>query len=151
MTSNLSEHCNLVELAEGELRTPVLAGDGRDVGEVVARAHEEGLSAVLEAGGDADEVRAPLSRADLEAVLTYCGEQRCADDGVTCKGCRLRAVRQGFETVDDFVAGFETITVRDSGTILPGHGQGHAAVPNLGWLMKHWSGEEYWYWARRVL
>jgi tRNA/rRNA methyltransferase len=89
--------------------------------------------------------------ATIEPVLTYCAEQRCKLDDATCPGCRLRSERLGLKTFDDFVAHHALITFEGSALRLPGAGKDRLHAESLEHLAKTWAGEEYWFWARRVL
>ena len=92
-----------------------------------------------------------LDRETLEPVLTYCAELRCEADAVTCPGCKRRTEAQGITTLDDFIAQHEEIVVGDGSVRLKGSGTGRLTTPALAALEKTWSGENYWFWARRVL
>jgi tRNA/rRNA methyltransferase len=92
-----------------------------------------------------------LDRETLEPVLTYCAELRCEADALTCPGCKRRTEAQGITTLDDFIAQHEEIIVGDGSVRLKGSGTGRLATPALAALEKTWSGENYWFWARRVL
>ena len=115
--------------------------------QIVHLAHEDGVDAAL----SADQGFAPLARADLESLLIYCAERRCEDAGVTCPGCRLRTVRDGLESLDDYARRFGEISTDAGLTISGGNGTAHPQVASLDHLAKSWAGEEYWFWARRVL
>ena len=43
------------------------------------------------------------------------------------------------------------LSARDTGVRLTGKGEGTLQVDSLDQLAKSWAGEEYWFWARRVL
>ncbi|HEX5666048.1 MAG TPA: RNA methyltransferase [Hyphomicrobium sp.] len=92
-----------------------------------------------------------LDRETLEPVLTYCAELRCEADAVTCPGCKRRTEAQGITTLDDFIAQHEEIIVGDGSVRLKGSGTGRLTTPALAALEKTWSGENFWFWARRVL
>ena len=132
-----------VALADGE---PRLSGSGIAVSQVVHACHERtidvGLSELAVQG---------LTRATLEAPLTYCAELRCEADSVTCPGCKRRTEAQGIRTLDDFIARHGEIVVGDGAVRLLGQGTGTLTTPALATLEKTWSGENYWFWARRVL
>ncbi len=87
----------------------------------------------------------------LETILTYCAEQRCANVDATCPGCRLDTQKAGIANIDDFVRRFARLDFTDSGLEIAAGGNAHGQVPSLTWLMRNWAGEEYWFWARRVL
>jgi len=125
---------------------PRIAGTDLPVAALIERCHQKTLDAGL-----AELATAGLDRAALEQILTYCAEQRCRDAAATCPGCRLRAERLGLKTFDDFVAQFAEITFAGSAIRLPGSGRGTFEAESLEQLAKTWAGEEYWYWARRLL
>jgi tRNA/rRNA methyltransferase len=125
---------------------PIVAGTGLPVAAVVHACHEKSIDVGL-----AEMAPPSLDRAALEAILTYCAEQRCVADQATCPGCRHRTFRLGLKTFDDFVAPYAEVVARDSGVRLKGAGAGTLEVDSLERLAKTWAGEEYWFWARRVL
>lgn len=129
-----------------EGRWPELAGTGLPVARIVHACHErsidEGLQSLAIPG---------LDRATLEPVLTYCAELRCEDDRATCAGCKRRTEAQGLATLDDFVAAQKEIIVGDGRVRLVGQGEATLTTPALAALERTWSGENYWFWARRVL
>jgi tRNA/rRNA methyltransferase len=92
-----------------------------------------------------------LDRETLDPVLTYCAELRCEADDVTCPGCKRRTDAQGITSLDDFIARHEEIVVGNGAVRLKGSGTGRLTTPALAALEKTWSGENYWFWARRVL
>lgn len=136
-----------ITIAEGpEGPVPRLAATGQPVAAIVHACHEktidEGLAALAIPG---------LDRASLEPVLTYCAELRCEAAKATCPGCKLRTEAQGIDSLDTFIARHEEIVVGDGAVRLKGSGTGRLATPALAALEKTWSGENYWFWARRVL
>lgn len=131
-----------IEVRSAPRRVPFAAGTGREVASLVSDAHEAGVEAV---------VPALASREAFERVLTYCAEQRCVDDRATCAGCRLRTQADGITTLDGFIAQQGAVEVAANGVCLKGEGSARVTVDSLDWLARHWSGEEYWYWSRRVL
>lgn len=127
-------------------REPVLAGTDRPVAGIVHALHETTIDVGLE------RLAIPgLTRETLEPLLTYCAEQRCAASGATCPGCGRRTDQDGLSSLDAFVAAHAEITVADGGVRLEGQGKRRLAVPSLEVLQRTWAGEEYWFWARRVL
>ncbi len=115
--------------------------------DIVHRAHEDGIDSVLGAGTPAN-----LTRDNLEQALIYCAERRCEADDAACPGCRLATQRAGITTLDDHCRRFNEIIAEDTGLrISGGHGQTSATVPSLDHLARTFMGEEYWFWARRVL
>ena len=139
-----AQHTLIAVVGEGDARTPMLTDRGVPVGRIVADAHEQAVSV-------ASESFAGLDRAALEAILTYCAERRCEADDATCPGCRLRTQKLGIQSFDAFVARQGQIDLADTGIRLSGQGTELLSAPSLEHLAKTWAGEEYWFWARRVL
>ncbi|MBO0765297.1 MAG: RNA methyltransferase [Hyphomicrobiaceae bacterium] len=134
---------DLVSVGQGE---PRVAGSGLPVAAVVHACHEKTLKVALR------ELNVPwLDAGTIEPVLTYCAEQRCKADNATCPGCRLRTEKLGLRTFDEFVSSHAEITFEDSALYLSGTGTGWLKARSLEHLAKTWAGEEYWFWARRVL
>jgi tRNA/rRNA methyltransferase len=125
---------------------PVIGPQGVPVAEVVHACHEKTIDEGLLQLGVAG-----LDRASLEPVLTYCAELRCEADHATCPGCKRRTETKGLHTLDDFIRSHAEIVVGDGAVRLVGEGQGTLHTPALAALEKTWSGENYWFWARRVL
>ena len=92
-----------------------------------------------------------LERASLEPILTYCAERRCVADDATCPGCRREMEKLGIVTFEDFVARHGEITFENSPVRVCGTGSAPLTAPSLEQLVRTWAGEEYWYWARRVI
>lgn len=132
-----------IEILDSE---PRLAGDGRPVSAIVHACHERTIDVALAELGIAG-----LDRASLEPVLTYCAELACEADGASCPGCKRRTETQGIASLDDFIARHREIVVGDGRVRLTGQGEETATTPALEALAKTWSGENYWFWARRVL
>jgi tRNA/rRNA methyltransferase len=126
--------------------TPMLAGSDLPVAAIVHACHvetiDQGLAKLSQPG---------LDRTTLEPVLTYCAELRCEADGVTCPGCKRRTEALGIGSLDEFIARHEEIVIGDGRVRLRGQGSGTLAVPEIAALEKTWGGENYWFWARRVL
>jgi tRNA/rRNA methyltransferase len=57
----------------------------------------------------------------------------------------------GIRSLDDFVNRHAEVRFTGSAVRLTGTGHGTANAENLEVLSKTWAGEEYWFWARRVL
>ncbi|MDZ4842253.1 MAG: RNA methyltransferase [Hyphomicrobium aestuarii] len=127
-----------------ECRVPVVGHT--PVAEIVRTCHErmvdDGLASLAIPG---------LDRSTLEPVLTYCAEMACAADGATCPGCRRRAESRGVANLDAFIAQHAEIVVAQGAVRLTGPGDRRLTVASLDDLAKSWAGEEYWFWARRVL
>src|SRR5262249_56045813 len=77
--------------------------------------------------------------------------RRCKSEDATCPGCRLRTEQLGLQTLDDFIASHAKIEFTASALSLRGRGTQTMTAPSLEHLAKTWAGEEYWFWARRVL
>lgn len=92
-----------------------------------------------------------LSRDTLEPVLTYCAELRCEEAGVSCPGCKRRTDTEGIRSLEEFIARQKEVIVGDGEIRLLGQGTDTIRTPALAALEKTWSGENYWFWARRVL
>lgn len=135
----------VVDEREG-VSVPVIPAIGVPVSNVVHEAHERTISAALERWAPQG-----LDKANLEPILVYCAEQRCQGAAATCPGCRLRTDQQGLKSLDDVVALYAEVVATDTGVTLQGRGQGRLETPSLDVLAKSWAGEEYWFWARRVL
>lgn len=144
MTVEMKEDNAVVVVGEGGARTPVLPAGAIPVSRIVADAHEQAVSSAADGF-------AGLSLAALEAVLTYCAERRCEADNATCPGCRLRAQRLGIQSLDEFVARHAEIRVAERDIRVLGPGTEVSTVASLEQLARTWAGEEYWFWARRVI
>lgn len=130
---------------EGQ-RQPELVAANIAISEVVHACHQRSVAdalAMLAVPG--------LDRETLEPLLSYCAELRCEADAATCPGCKKRSEALGLETLDDFVAAHAEIVVGDGRVRLHGQGLGSHATPCLETLARTWSGENYWFWARRVI
>jgi tRNA/rRNA methyltransferase len=137
-----------VAIAADREPCPVRAADGRPVADIVAAAHEHGVDVAMRAGPDG----MPAMRSEeLEALLVYCAKQRCVDQDVSCPGCRHRTRQQKIGDLDDFVRRHREVRIAAGGIVLEGHGDDVVDARSLDWLAHNWSGEEYWFWARRVL
>ncbi len=146
MTVSVAPDLAVKPIADAGHRAPVVDRVGLPVARIVESAHEQGIAAALEHWKPQG-----LDQANLEPILTYCAEQRCKSDDATCPGCRLRTEALGLRTFDDFVASHAEITFRQSPLRIPGSGSGTLTADSLEALAKTWAGEEYWFWARRVL
>jgi tRNA/rRNA methyltransferase len=135
-----------ITIADDGERTPLVAGHAIPVATLVHACHEKAIGDGLASLG-ADG----LDRSALEAILVYCAELRCEADAATCPGCKRRTEAQGLATLDDFIAAHREIVVGDGRVRLLGQGTLEASTPALAALEKTWSGENYWFWARRVL
>jgi tRNA/rRNA methyltransferase len=125
---------------------PTVVGGGLAVAAIVHACHEKTIDVGLA------ELAIPgLDRTSLEPILTYCAERRCEADEATCPGCRLRMEKLGIKTLDELVARHAEITFEDSPVRLRGTGTDTLTAPSLEHLAKTWAGEEYWFWARRVI
>lgn len=125
---------------------PKLGRDGPSVGRVVHACHQATIDQGLET------LAVPgLDRDTLEPVLQYCAELRCIDARATCPGCKRETEVAGLETLDQFVQSKHEIVVGDGALRIQGQGTGTVTTPCLESLAKQWSGENYWFWARRVI
>jgi tRNA/rRNA methyltransferase len=130
---------------DGE-REPRLTGTDVCVAQIVHACHEgtidQGLRQLAMPG---------LDRSTLEPVLTYCAELRCEAAGATCSGCTRRMQTRRIDSLDAFVASHREIIVAGGAVRLAGPGRATASVTSLEELARSWGGENYWFWARRVL
>ncbi len=132
-----------IDIATAE---PLAGPSGPPLATIVHQCHERTIDIALV------ELALPgLDRTSLEHLLTYCAELACEADGVTCRGCKRRTEALGIATLDDFIAQHEEIVVGDGRVRLKGQGKGRLTTPGLQALEKTWAGENYWFWARRVL
>ncbi len=127
-------------------RVPCLAGGRLTVADVVYACHEMTIDVAL-----AHLAEPGLDRDTLEPVLTYCAEERCRASAASCPGCRHRREAEGIATFDAFIARHREIIVGDGAVRVSGPGDRVESVAALEALAQSWSGEKYWYWARRVL
>jgi tRNA/rRNA methyltransferase len=125
---------------------PVVPALGAPVAAIVHEAHERTIAVALERWAPNG-----LDKGNLEPILVYCAEQRCQAAAATCPGCRLRTDQQGLKSLDDVVGQYAEVVATDTGVALQGKGRGRLETPSLDTLAKSWAGEEYWFWARRVL
>jgi len=125
---------------------PVLGPRDTRVGEVVHACHSVSIDQGLETLGVPG-----LTRLTLEPVLQYCAGLKCIEEQVTCPGCKRRTETQGIETLDQFILSKKEIVVGDGRVRLKGEGIETITTPCLESLAKQWSGENYWFWARRVI
>lgn len=133
-------------VAEGPYQVPVVGEHATPLARIVHACHERTID-----DGLAELAIPGLDRDTLEGVLTYCAEERCVADAASCEGCRRRTQLDGLDSLDQFVAAHKEIIVGDGATRLSGQGTRTLAVESLETLTRTWSGEKYWYWARRVL
>jgi tRNA/rRNA methyltransferase len=135
----------VVEGSDG-WRVPRLAGSSVAVADLVRACHEMTIDAAL-----AHLAVPGLDRKSLEPVLTYCAEERCVADNASCLGCRRRTEAEGIANLDEFIARHREIIIGDGTVRISGGGERIERVDALETLTQSWSGEKYWYWARRVL
>jgi tRNA/rRNA methyltransferase len=137
---------NIVLTQTDGVTEPQVAGSGQAVSAVIHACHaatiDQGLAALAIPG---------LTRDTLDPVLQYCAALRCIPDNVSCPGCKRRTELQGIETLDQFILQYKEIVVGDGAIRLQGQGTETATTPCLETLAKQWSGENYWFWARRVI
>jgi tRNA/rRNA methyltransferase len=141
-----TENETAVDVRVGPRGEPVLGPRDTRVAEVVHACHsvsiDQGLEALAIPG---------LTRQTLEPVLQYCAGLKCIEDHVTCPGCKRRTEAQGLETLDQFILSKKEVVVGDGRVRLKGEGAETVKTPCLESLVKQWSGENYWFWARRVI
>jgi tRNA/rRNA methyltransferase len=146
MTADPTPETDIQIATEPGARVPMVASLTMPVARLVHACHEktidDGLSALGAPGFD---------RSALERILTYCAELRCESDAATCPGCKRRTEVQGLDTLDDYVAHHREIVVGDGSVRLLGRGTETLHTPAIAVLEKTWSGENYWFWARRLL
>jgi tRNA/rRNA methyltransferase len=134
-----------VNFVDGQA-VPMLADSSAAVGAIVHACHaqtiDQGLASLSLPG---------LTRDTLDPVLQYCAEVRCVADNASCPGCKRRTEMLGLETLDQFILRHKEIIVGDGAIRLQGQGTVTATTPCLETLAKQWSGENYWFWARRVI
>ncbi len=127
-------------------RVPCVPALGVAVSALVHEAHERTIDQALQrwqAQG--------LDKERLEPIVVYCAEQRCQAETATCPGCRLRTEAQGVKSLDDVVSRYARVHLKQAGLSIAGPGEGVLEAESLDALAKGWAGEEYWFWARRVL
>jgi tRNA/rRNA methyltransferase len=116
------------------------------VAEIVHACHERTIDVAL-----TDLAIPGLDRDSLEPVLTWCAELRCEAAGLSSVGCKRRTEAEGIGSLDEFIARHKEIVVGDGRVRLSGQGEKIISTPALAALEKTWSGENYWFWARRVI
>jgi tRNA/rRNA methyltransferase len=125
---------------------PVVGPRATPVGDIVHACHVAPIDQALQS------LAIPsLDRETLEPVLQYCAQLRCIDDQVSCPRCKRRTEAQGIETLDQYVLSKKEVVIGDGRLRLTGEGIETIASPCLESLAKQWSGENYWFWARRVI
>ena len=132
-----------IEVTSGE---PRICGTSMPLSRIVHVCHDKSIGEAL-----AGLAVPGLTRETLEPVLVYCAELRCEQEHATCPGCKKRTEAEGIHSIDDYIAAHEEIIVGDGAVRLRGRGRGTLRTPALAALERTWSGENYWFWARRVL
>jgi tRNA/rRNA methyltransferase len=126
--------------------TPCLGDTAIPVSAIIHACHaatiDQGLVALAIPG---------LTRDTLDPVLQYCAALRCIADNASCPGCKRRTEMLGLETLDQFILQHKEIVVGNGAIRLQGQGTQTTTTPCLETLAKQWSGENYWFWARRVI
>ena len=137
---------NIVIASSVQHREPVVENSTVTVGAVVHACHsntiDQGLAALA---------LPQLTRQTIDTVLQYCAELRCVGDNASCPGCKRRTEVLGLETLDQFILHHKEIIVGEGAIRLQGQGDATVETPCLETLAKQWSGENYWFWARRVI
>ena len=134
-----------VKVLEGQ-SVPVLEGTSIAVATIVHACH----AATIDQGLAALNIPC-LTRDTLDVVLQYCAGVKCVADNASCPGCKRRTEMLGLETLDQFILRHKEIVVGDGAIRLLGQGTETVRTPCLETLAKQWSGENYWFWARRVI
>src|SRR5262249_456196 len=101
------------------MMAPVIAESGHPVAEIVNACHEMPIDAAL-----APLAVPGLDRTTLEPLLTYCAEERCVEAKLACPGCRHRTQMTGVASLDEFIARFREIVLRNGAGRIEGRGQG---------------------------
>lgn len=146
MTADPTSETDIQISIEPDARVPLVAGLAMPVARLVHACHEKTIDGGLSALGASE-----FDRGALERVLTYCAELRCESDAATCPDCKRRTEVQGLATLDDYIAHHKEIVVGDGSVRLLGRGTETLHTPAMAVLEKTWSGENYWFWARRLL
>jgi len=141
----LTQAIKVVSDADGR-REPHVGGSNLSVAAVVRACHEMTIDAGL-----AHLAIPGLERTTLEPVLTYCAQERCIADEASCPGCRRRMEMEGIASFDDFMGRHREIVIGDGAVRITGKGSRILQTESLETLARTWSGEKYWYWARRVI
>lgn len=128
------------------MKAPIVGTTGLAVAAIVHACHERTIDVALP-----DLAIDGLDRETLDPLLNYCARLTCEADDVTCPGCKRRTEALGIHSLDDFIARHKEIVVGDGAARLLGQGEGTLHTPAMAALEKTWSGENYWFWARRVL
>ncbi len=137
----------LIEVVGSE---PRLKQQDTAIAEIIYAAHENGVESVLSADAASGDSRG-LTAEEFEKVLIYCAEQQCRQDRAACRTCRRHTETNGLESLDQYLQQFATIHCKDTNITLQGPGQGTLEISSLEQHAQRWAGEEYWFWARRVL
>lgn len=146
MTVGLKSEGGQTRIQIADAGEPVVGASGRRVAEVVHACHQTTIDTALQ-----NLAIDGLTRETLDAVLQYCAGVKCAEDRVTCPGCKRRTEALGLETVDQYVLSKKEVIVGDGRLRLAGEGVETVHTPCLESLARQWSGENYWFWARRVI
>lgn len=136
-----------ITIGEGDLGPEPQIGPNRTpVSAVVHACHQKSIDDAL-----AEAAIPGLDRETLDGVLVYCAELRCEAANATCPGCKKRTEAEGIHSLDDFIAAHKEIVIGDGSVRLEGRGTKTLTAPALASLERTWSGENYWFWARRVI
>lgn len=118
----------------------------RPLSEIVHLCHQESVEKALHILSNIK-----VDQDQLDQLLTYCAQLTCVSDKVTCPLCKRRTEIEGVHTLEDFIASHEQIIIGDGTVVLQGKGKGVRHIATFSELEKTWSGENYWFWARRAL
>ena len=128
-------------------RAPVVRCVGETLADLVRAAHEAPIDETLARY----EAEANIGRDGLDRILIYCAERKCIEEQATCPGCRRRSQALGHFKIEDFIAAHSAVEIGYQGLSIPGQGEGVVCFDTFEDFYRHWAGEEYWFWARRVL
>ncbi len=128
-------------------RAPVARRTGETLADLVHAAHEPPIDDTLARYA----AKASIDRSGFDRILVYCAERQCIEERATCPGCRRRSQAMGLATIEDFIAAHSAISIGDQELRILGRGDGVVCFDSFEDFYRRWAGEEYWFWARRVL
>jgi tRNA/rRNA methyltransferase len=126
--------------------TPIVGATGLSLAEFVRQSHESAIDDIAvswTANG--------IDREAFDDILVYCAERQCIEDNATCSGCRRRTLAEGFASIEDFIEDHAEVLLGGGAAKITGTGCRTASFESFEAFYRHWAGEEYWFWARRVL
>lgn len=126
--------------------TPIVTPANLPLAEFVRKSHEGAIVEIVTQWAEAG-----IDRDTFDDILVYCAERKCIEDTATCPGCRRRSQVEGFATIEDFIAAHAEISIGEGGARISGRGNRIDSFDSFEQFYRHWAGEEFWFWARRVL